>query len=185
MERSHPACQTTPTLYRGRGCEGMQSKRLSRRVPIHELMVVSDRMKALIQTRTRTGELLALAKREGMKTLLQDGIEKKKSCRDSRPISRFERLPSNSPFPSCATTRCFPFKVVPFQESSRCNPTTLNWATGCLGKPCRSTCTFSPDGLVSTRVTSISGQSPRTRSQTSRQNCHLLDLGALELYARV
>ena len=39
-------------------------------------MVVSGRMKALIQARTRTGELLALAKSEGMKTLLQDGIEK-------------------------------------------------------------------------------------------------------------
>jgi type II secretory ATPase GspE/PulE/Tfp pilus assembly ATPase PilB-like protein len=39
-------------------------------------MVVSDLMKALIQGRTRTGELLALAKSEGMQTLLQDGIEK-------------------------------------------------------------------------------------------------------------
>jgi type II secretory ATPase GspE/PulE/Tfp pilus assembly ATPase PilB-like protein len=39
-------------------------------------MVVSERMKALIQGRTRTGELLALAKSEGMHTLLQDGIEK-------------------------------------------------------------------------------------------------------------
>mgnify|MGYP002369946901 FL=1 len=39
-------------------------------------MVVSDGMKALIQGRTRTGELLALAKSEGMQTLVQDGIEK-------------------------------------------------------------------------------------------------------------
>ena len=75
-ERSHPACQTTPTLYRGRGCEACNQSGYRGRVPIHELMVVSDRMKTLIQTRTRTGELLALAKREGMKTLLQDGIEK-------------------------------------------------------------------------------------------------------------
>ncbi|MBL8072528.1 MAG: hypothetical protein JNM35_15685 [Nitrospira sp.] len=33
-------------------------------------------MKALIQTRARTGELLTLAKSEGMRTLVQDGIEK-------------------------------------------------------------------------------------------------------------
>jgi type II secretory ATPase GspE/PulE/Tfp pilus assembly ATPase PilB-like protein len=45
-------------------------------VPIHELLVVSDRLKELIQGRARTGELLACARREGMKTLLQDGIEK-------------------------------------------------------------------------------------------------------------
>lgn len=39
-------------------------------------MVVSDSMKALIQARARTGELLTLAKSDGMRTLVQDGIEK-------------------------------------------------------------------------------------------------------------
>ena len=38
-------------------------------------MVVCDRMKSLIQARARTGELLVLAKDEGMRTLVQDGIE--------------------------------------------------------------------------------------------------------------
>ncbi|HNN43887.1 MAG TPA: GspE/PulE family protein [Nitrospira sp.] len=75
-ERVHPGGHTSPTLHRGRGCEACNHSGYRGRVPIHELMVVSDRMKALIQTRTRTGELLALARREGMKTLLQDGIEK-------------------------------------------------------------------------------------------------------------
>ncbi len=64
------------TLFRGRGCDACHQTGYRGRVPIHELMMVSDRMKALIQARTRTGELLALAKSEGMKTLLQDGIEK-------------------------------------------------------------------------------------------------------------
>ncbi|GAB1721507.1 MAG: putative Type IV pilus assembly protein PilB [Nitrospira sp.] len=63
-------------LFRGRGCEVCNHTGYRGRVPIHELMVVSERMKALIQGRTRTGELLALAKSEGMHTLLQDGIEK-------------------------------------------------------------------------------------------------------------
>ncbi len=75
-ERVHMDRHTAPTLYRGRGCAACNHSGYRGRVPIHELMVVSDRMKALIQTRTRTGELLALAKSEGMKTLLQDGIEK-------------------------------------------------------------------------------------------------------------
>ncbi|MBI4000217.1 MAG: type II/IV secretion system protein [Nitrospira defluvii] len=64
------------TLFRGRGCEVCNQTGYRGRVPIHELMVVSERMKGLIQARARTGELLALAKNEGMKTLLQDGIEK-------------------------------------------------------------------------------------------------------------
>ncbi|MGZ8394978.1 MAG: GspE/PulE family protein, partial [Nitrospira sp.] len=68
----HPAF----TLFRGRGCEVCNQTGYRGRVPIHELMVVSDRMRELIQARSRTAELLALAKAEGMRTLLQDGIEK-------------------------------------------------------------------------------------------------------------
>ncbi len=71
-----PAYDPAFTLFRGRGCDACNQTGYRGRVPIHELMMVSERMKALIQTRTRTGELLALAKSEGMKTLLQDGIEK-------------------------------------------------------------------------------------------------------------
>jgi len=64
------------TLFRGQGCDACNQTGYRGRVPIHELMVVSDPMKALIQTRARTGELMALAKNEGMRTLVQDGIEK-------------------------------------------------------------------------------------------------------------
>ncbi len=71
-----PAYDPAFTLFRGRGCDACNQTGYRGRVPIHELMVVSERMKALIQARTRTGELVALAKSEGMKTLLQDGIQK-------------------------------------------------------------------------------------------------------------
>ncbi len=64
------------TLFRGQGCDACNQTGYRGRVPIHELMVVSDPMKALIQTRARTGELMALAKHEGMTTLVQDGIQK-------------------------------------------------------------------------------------------------------------
>lgn len=63
-------------LFRGRGCEACHHTGYRGRVPIHELMVVSDGIKALIQGRSRTAELLAFAKSEGMQTLVQDGIEK-------------------------------------------------------------------------------------------------------------
>ena len=68
----HPAF----TLFRGRGCAACNHSGYRGRVPIHELLVVSDRLKELVQGRARTGELLALAREEGMRTLLQDGIEK-------------------------------------------------------------------------------------------------------------
>lgn len=68
----HPAFR----LFRERGCDVCNQTGYRGRVPIHELMVVSDRMKELVQARARTGELLALAREEGMRTLLQDGIEK-------------------------------------------------------------------------------------------------------------
>jgi type II secretory ATPase GspE/PulE/Tfp pilus assembly ATPase PilB-like protein len=71
-----PAYDGEFRLYRGRGCDVCNHTGYRGRVPIHELMVVTDHMKALIQGRTRTGELLALAKREGMQSLFQDGIEK-------------------------------------------------------------------------------------------------------------
>jgi type II secretory ATPase GspE/PulE/Tfp pilus assembly ATPase PilB-like protein len=64
------------TLFRGQGCDTCNQTGYRGRVSIHELMVASDPMKSLIQARTRTGDLLALAKEEGMRTLVQDGIQK-------------------------------------------------------------------------------------------------------------
>ncbi len=64
------------TLFRGRGCDACNHTGYRGRVPIHELLVVSDRIKELVQGRARTGELMACARAEGMRTLLQDGIEK-------------------------------------------------------------------------------------------------------------
>ena len=64
------------TLFRGRGCDACNHTGYRGRVPIHELLVASDRIKELVQGRARTGELMACARAEGMRTLLQDGIEK-------------------------------------------------------------------------------------------------------------
>ncbi len=64
------------TLYRGRGCEACNHTGFRGRVPIHELLVASEEVKNQIQSKAKTADLLALAMRGGMKTLVQDGIEK-------------------------------------------------------------------------------------------------------------
>jgi len=43
---------------------------------LHELLRGSEEMKRLIQSRARTTDILSLAMREGMSTLVQNGIRK-------------------------------------------------------------------------------------------------------------
>ena len=64
------------SLYRGRGCEACNRTGFKGRVPLHELLLPSEDMKQLIQTRSRTAQMLTLALAEGMVTLVQDGIRK-------------------------------------------------------------------------------------------------------------
>ena len=64
------------SLYRGRGCEACNRTGFKGRIPLHELLRGSEEMKRLIQSRARTAEMLSLAMKEGMSTLVQDGIQK-------------------------------------------------------------------------------------------------------------
>jgi type II secretory ATPase GspE/PulE/Tfp pilus assembly ATPase PilB-like protein len=45
-------------------------------VPLHELLIGTDDIKQLIQSRSRTTAMLISAVEDGMLTLLQDGIRK-------------------------------------------------------------------------------------------------------------
>ncbi len=63
-------------LYRGRGCDKCGQSGYKGRAAIHELLVTSGEIKRLIQTRARATDVLAVAKTEGMTTLLQDGLSK-------------------------------------------------------------------------------------------------------------
>lgn len=63
-------------LYRGKGCEGCNQTGFKGRVALHELLIGSEEIKNLIQGRARTAEILSIAMRDGMVTLLQDGIQK-------------------------------------------------------------------------------------------------------------
>src|SRR6185437_6119863 len=64
------------TLCRGRGCEICNHSGFKGRVALHELLVGSEEIKNLIQAKARTAEILSVAMRDGMVTLLQNGIQK-------------------------------------------------------------------------------------------------------------
>jgi type II secretory ATPase GspE/PulE/Tfp pilus assembly ATPase PilB-like protein len=63
-------------LFRGRGCEQCRRSGFKGRVPLHELLVGTNEIKQLIQSRARTADMLNAAIRIGMQTLLDDGTRK-------------------------------------------------------------------------------------------------------------
>ena len=63
-------------LYRGRGCDLCNRTGFKGRVAIHELLLSSDELKRLVQSRSQTATMLRQVKQEGMVTLVQDGILK-------------------------------------------------------------------------------------------------------------
>ncbi len=63
-------------LYRGKGCGACNNSGYRGRAGIHELLVATDQMKRLIQTKARVAEMLTVAREGGMTTLVQDGILK-------------------------------------------------------------------------------------------------------------
>jgi len=64
------------TLYRPAGCDRCNNTGYRGRMGIHELLVASDTIKSLIQSRAPMSEIRDQAIEEGMTTLKQDGIEK-------------------------------------------------------------------------------------------------------------
>ncbi|MDH5253290.1 MAG: GspE/PulE family protein [Nitrospira sp.] len=64
------------TLHRGRGCDSCNRTGFKGRVAIHELLIGTEEIKSLIQSRARTAEILGIAMNDGMVTLLQSGIQK-------------------------------------------------------------------------------------------------------------
>ena len=75
FEQLHPYDESL-MLYRGKGCATCSKTGYRGRAAIHELLITSDEMKRLIQTKGRVAEMLTLAKSEGMTTLVQDGVLK-------------------------------------------------------------------------------------------------------------
>jgi type II secretory ATPase GspE/PulE/Tfp pilus assembly ATPase PilB-like protein len=63
-------------LYRPKGCAKCGNTGYKGRMGIHELLVATDELKRMIQKRTPIEDLRKQALRDGMTTLLQDGIQK-------------------------------------------------------------------------------------------------------------
>ena len=63
-------------LSRGLGCDQCHHSGFRGRVPLHELLVGTDDIKQLIQAKARTPDMLCAAVRNGMQTLVRDGIRK-------------------------------------------------------------------------------------------------------------
>jgi len=63
-------------LYRAKGCSKCQNIGYKGRMGIHELLVGTPKMKALIQTKAPMAEIRNQAIADGMATLMQDGIRK-------------------------------------------------------------------------------------------------------------
>src|SRR5688572_6401693 len=63
-------------LYKPKGCPQCNNSGYKGRMGVHELLVGTDEMKKAIQAKAPIGELRGLAMQQGMRTLLQDAIEK-------------------------------------------------------------------------------------------------------------
>ena len=63
-------------LARGSGCQACRRTGYKGRVGLHELLVVTDEIKSLILTRAPATDLLTTARRQGLTTLMQDGVLK-------------------------------------------------------------------------------------------------------------
>jgi general secretion pathway protein E len=64
------------TLYKGTGCEQCAGTGFFGRKGIYEFLVVDDELKKAILKSTDSTELRRIAKRHGMKTLIESGAEK-------------------------------------------------------------------------------------------------------------
>jgi len=63
-------------LYRPKGCAACNSSGYNGRMGVHELLVGTDELKRAVQTRAPIDDLRKLALEQGMRTLLQDALEK-------------------------------------------------------------------------------------------------------------
>ena len=64
------------TLWRAPGCDQCDGKGYKGRLGIHELLVVDETVREAIQHKATVDEILKSARERGMRTLLEDGIDK-------------------------------------------------------------------------------------------------------------
>jgi len=92
LERSHP-------IFHGIGCEECRQTGYLGRQAIFELMAVTDEIRQLILNSRSSGEILEIAKKQGLKTLREDGwrlvAEGKTTIEEVLRVSKDDRLNGN------------------------------------------------------------------------------------------
>lgn len=63
-------------FYKGEGCRRCNGKGYSKRLAIHEVLLVNQELRSLISKNVPAGELKEIAIKNGMRTLFQDGLLK-------------------------------------------------------------------------------------------------------------
>lgn len=63
-------------LYKGAGCEVCNQTGFKGRIGVFEILEMSDKIKDLILQRASSRQIMDMAKKEGMTTMLEDGIDK-------------------------------------------------------------------------------------------------------------
>jgi type IV pilus assembly protein PilB len=69
------------TLFKGRGCDTCKGSGYKGRMGIHEILMMTEEMRALLLKEIAAGPIRELARKQGMRTLLEDGLEKVKQGR--------------------------------------------------------------------------------------------------------
>ena len=64
------------TFYRGKGCDGCKDTGYLGRTAIFELMTINDHIRELIMTKASTSAIRQAARKIGMQTLREDGLQK-------------------------------------------------------------------------------------------------------------
>jgi type IV pilus assembly protein PilB len=79
----HKVDTANATVYKGRGCDMCNKTGYKGRAGIHELLLMTDEMRALLLKEIAAGPVRNLAREQGMRTLLEDGLTKVTQGRSS------------------------------------------------------------------------------------------------------
>jgi len=66
------------TFYEGKGCDDCHQTKYAGRTTIHEFLILTEEVKGLISKRASEQEIITAARKTGMKSLKDSGIEKAK-----------------------------------------------------------------------------------------------------------
>jgi type II secretory ATPase GspE/PulE/Tfp pilus assembly ATPase PilB-like protein len=76
LYKDHGIDISTATFFKGKGCDICGGSGYKGRAGIHELLIMNDDMRALLLKEIAAGPIRNLARKDGMRTMLEDGLIK-------------------------------------------------------------------------------------------------------------